>query len=438
VDVARQAAWFLEHEARALSTRLERVKFLALFETAVPAAIPSRAAYIAIERFLAQGRSELRRSVENCIDWLRSPEGRAASPEEAQARLCLLRLRFNSVLAQFDTFADAMTQRSEYETGVWLAGLDEAAVCALSLEGNYYESPPVICYLDRGHGAAIRRARTRLPGGGDSPVALIRVPRERMVGSGVASSLVHEVGHQGSALLELVESIRPVLYAMQGKGGVEKEAWVLWERWISEILADYWAVAKLGITASLGLAGVVSLPRSMVFRISTTDPHPNPWIRLVLSTALGDSLYPDPQWRTLRHVWTALYPPTGLHPRKQRLLELLLNTMPAFTGLLANNRPKALRGRTLAEVMRTAERGPKSLGEHYSRWQRSWKHMRAAPPTLAFAVLGQARWNGLLAPEAEGHLVASLLQHWALWRALAGEATYGKATKKNTRLRRTS
>ena len=46
-----------------------------------------------------------------------------------------------------------------------------------------------------------------------------------------------------------------------------------------------------------------------------------------------------------------------------------------------------------------------------------------APPTLAFAVLGQARWNGLLAPEAESRLVASLLQHWALRRALAADGT---------------
>ena len=60
-----------------------------------------------------------------------------------------------------------------------------------------------MCYLDRGHGAAIRRARARLPGGGMSPVAIIRVPRERMVGAGIASSLVHEVGHQAAALLDL-------------------------------------------------------------------------------------------------------------------------------------------------------------------------------------------------------------------------------------------
>jgi hypothetical protein len=70
----------------------------------------------------------------------------------------------------------------------------------------------VICYLARGPGAAIRRARTRLPGGAPNRVAIIRVQRERTVGHGLASSLIHEVGHQGAALLCLVESLRPRSY----------------------------------------------------------------------------------------------------------------------------------------------------------------------------------------------------------------------------------
>ena len=104
-------------------------------------------------------------------------------------------------------FADVITQRSETETGVWLSGLDVVAGDALALPG-YYAAPPVICYLDRGIGAAIRRARTRMPGGGENPVAIVRLPRERLVGSGVASSLVHEVGHQAAALLGLVDSLQ--------------------------------------------------------------------------------------------------------------------------------------------------------------------------------------------------------------------------------------
>ena len=168
----------------------------------VPAAGLPPALLSAIDGYLIGGRRKVRQMVLGFIRWLRSPAGQASSPEVAQRRFSMLRMRFNVTLAQLDIFAAVLTQRSEQETGIWLAGLDIVAADALWLSGNYYRSPGLICYLDRSHGAAIRRARTRLPGGGDNPVAIVRMPRERMIGSGIASSLVHEVGHQAAALLD--------------------------------------------------------------------------------------------------------------------------------------------------------------------------------------------------------------------------------------------
>ncbi len=201
---------FLEFEAQALLTRLNRVKPFALQMTSVPAAAVSLQAQAAIERMLAQGRSELHERVGQFLNWIKSATGRLATAADAQRRFSMLRLRFNAVLTQVDLFADALVQRSEHEHGTWLGGLDVVAADGLALPG-YYEAPPVICYLDRGAGAAIRRARTRLPGGGENPVALIRVPRERMIGSGIASSLVHEVGHQAAALLDLAKASRKLI-----------------------------------------------------------------------------------------------------------------------------------------------------------------------------------------------------------------------------------
>ena len=43
-------------------------------------------------------------------------------------------------------------------------------------------------------------------------------------------------------------------------------------------------------------------------------------------------------------------------PQTQALLAALLASMPAFVALLVNHRPKALRGRSLMEVMDTADR----------------------------------------------------------------------------------
>jgi len=413
MDSPSPASWFIEQEARALLTRLDRVKPFSLQMTSVLAAAVSPGAQTAIETYLGEGRRALRQLVLRFVRWLRTTDGQAAAPAAAQSRFTILRLRFNAVLAQFDIFADALVQRSEHEYGIWLGGLDMVAADALALPA-YYETPPVICYLDRGHGAAIRRARTRMPGGGQNPVAIIRVPRERMVGSGIASSLVHEVGHQAAALLDLVNSLRPVLIGMQHKGGAEKIAWRIWERCISEIVADFWAMAKLGVAATTGLMGVVSLPRAFVFRINLDDPHPFPWIRTKLSCALGRALYPHAQWARLEALWESFYPTAGLDEQRTRLIGILEETLPGFVALMVNHRPRALRGSSLGEALSVSERQPDRLAALYKQWKCSPQTMQAAPPTLAFAVIGQARADGQISPEEESRLLADLLTYWAL------------------------
>ena len=412
------AMWMLAQEARALLTRLDRLRPYALHMPMVTAATISPAAQTAIENHMVQGRRRLRPMVHDFLRWLQSSEGQRASPAVAQRRFTFLRLRFNAVISQFDIFADVLVQRSEHDTGVWVAGLDDVAAEALQLPGDYYQAPPVICYLDRGHGAAIRRARTRLPGGEKNPVAIIRVPRERMIGSGIASSLIHEVGHQAAALLDLINSFRPVLHDMQQRSEERQIAWRLWERWLSEIVADFWAVAKLGIVATLGLIGVVSLPRPFVFRVDLEDPHPIPWIRVKLSCAMGRALYPHPQWDRLAKLWEAFYPTASLDEERRRLLQILEATMPSFVTLLINHRPKLLRGNSLKEVMPLQERRPERLAAYYQAWRSSPAQMRLAPPSLVFAAIGQAKADGKMSPEEESSTLASLLTYWAARSAL--------------------
>jgi hypothetical protein len=380
----------------------------------LPAAAITPAALVGIERVLVGGRARLRDRVRGYIRWL-DGAGRAAPPGEMQRRFVLLRLGFNDVLSQFDLFSDAITQRSERDTGIWLSGLDVFCADALSLPGGYYTAPQVITYLDRGPGAAIRRARTRLPGGIENPVAIIRVPRERMVGHGIASSVVHEVGHQAAALLELVPSLRRAIqeHARRSAAG-GKEAWALWDRWASEIAADFWSIAKLGIGSTLGLVGVVSLPAYFVFALQPQDPHPMPYVRVLLSCAIGGALYPHQQWGELARVWDALYPLPAADTERARVIASLRETMPAFVGLLVEHRPPSLRGRSLREAVALPERRPDRLLALDRTWSQSFARMRDEPPTLVFAVLGQARARGALSVERESELIGRLLEHWAL------------------------
>ena len=413
MPISPAAAQMLAQEARALLTRLDRLRPFALVEPMVPAAGLFPNAQSAIERSLFQGRQELRGLTQWFLAWLSGP-GRHSAASHVQRRFAVLKLRFQAVLNEFDMFSDAITQRSEHDNGPWLSGLDVVAADALALPGAYYRLPPLICYLDRGPGASIRRARTRLPGGHSNPVAIIRVPRERMIGSGVAGSLIHEVGHQAAALLDLVPSLRTVLQGLQRGGGAEGKLWAIWERWISEIVADFWSIARVGVGSTLGLMGVVSLPRPFVFRFDLDDPHPTPWLRVKLSAAMGQALYPHPQWRRLAGLWEELYPVAGLGNSPATPLRQLEAHMPAFVSLLANHRPARLRGRSLPEVMQTAERTPRRLAAMFTAWSADPPAMYRADPTIVFAVLGQARADQRLSPEDEATLVGRLLTFWAM------------------------
>jgi hypothetical protein len=408
------ASWLLEQESRALLTRLEGITPFAIHETMVPAANLSPAAQLGIERTIADGRTVLHRRVLSYLSWLRGP-GRTASPADQQRRFVVLRLQFNNVLSQFDLFTEVVTQRSEHGTGVWLSGLDVLAADALRLPGDYFVSPAIACYLARGPGAAIRRARTRLPGGASNPIAIVKVPRERMVGHGIASSLVHEVGHQAAALLSLVPSLRFRLQAVQrGLRPADRAPWVCFESWISEIAADYWSVGLLGIGSTLGLMGVVSLPTIFVFRPSGPDPHPVPWLRVLISCGIGDALYPHPQWAALARLWTSMYPPERLEPGYARTLMRLKAAIPDFVRVLADHQPAALRGRSLRDIMPIRDRRPEHLLELFASWRQRPAAMAQAPPSLVFAAVGQARAAGRVTPEWESRVLGELLTAWAV------------------------
>jgi hypothetical protein len=414
--VESSAAWLLEQEARALLTRLAAVPPFVIQETCVPAAALSPEALSGIEQHLIAGRRDVHAAAHGFISWIRGA-GADASAAEQQRRFWLLRLQFQNALSQFDLFSEVVTQRSETETGVLLSGLDTAAAEALLLPGRPFDGPPVVCSLHRGLGGTIRRARTRLPGGGDNPVALIRIPRERMIGYGVASSLVHEVGHQGAALLGLVNSLRADL-AIRGARRRRRATWALWSRWISEIVADYWSISKIGIGSTLGLISLVSLPRGFVFRAPDEDPHPIPWVRVLLSCAIGNRLYPDPQWDQVAATWQAMYPISGVGPHVADTIAQLRSTMPELVSVLVDHRPDPLRGSSLADTLRSPYLGRRSLLGRFAAWQADGRRAALEPPTLAFAVLGQARASGRLTPERESQLLRRLVAAWAITSAL--------------------
>ena len=383
-----------------------------------PAAAPSPAALSAVERFLIDGRRALgggwRLPATGCTD--RAP----TAGGEQQRRFTADPAGVQRGARPSSTCSPRPSrQRSEHRTGVWLSGLDMLGRRRAAAARPRPRAAPG----DLLSGARPRRGD---PPGQDPAARRRREPGRADPGArgngwsghGIASSLVHEVGHQGAALLALVESLRPALLRRARGRPAARPPWRRWDRWISEIVADLWSVARLGIGSTLGLVGVVSLPRWFVFRPGGDDPHPVPWIRVQLSCAIGNALYPDPQWDELAALWTRLYPLEDAPAAMRRPLEPAEATIPAFVRFLLGHRPPALRGRPAGR--RAAHAGPQP-GRPAGPLRVLAGRPHPARRRPAGAGLRRRRTGPrgrLLSPESESTVLDELLTGWAVRSSL--------------------
>ena len=221
---------FLEQEARALLTRLARVKPFALHDDDRFLRRQCRpVAQTAIERYLAKRAACIcdephTRGLSGVA--VRTSDGQRAAPADAQRRFTFLRHAVQRQCSRSSTFSRMRsTQRSEHENGVWLVRSRRRWRPMRSTLPGYYEAPPVVCYLDRG---------MALPSGAPARAcqAAARI-RWRLSAchangwSAAASPLRWYMRWvtRRAALLDLVNSLRPVLQGMQQKGGQEQMAW---------------------------------------------------------------------------------------------------------------------------------------------------------------------------------------------------------------------
>jgi hypothetical protein len=407
---------YLINESQSLISRLQQVKPFSMTMPMVKGASISTKALDEVVELLEKGKKEIHKSITQFIEKVNAAKQQQKGSNELQTAFTIQKLRYNSILDQLDIFADVLSQRGEHDVGIWLSGLDVLAEDGLSICKNYFEIPPLMVFLERGHGAAIRRARTRLPGGDENPVAVIQIPRERMVGSGIASSLIHEVGHQAAESMELTKGIRIELGKKLASATKNKLAWKHYERWISEILADCWAMGHLGISATLGLMGVVTLPKYFQFRLDLDDPHPAPYVRVKLSCAFGKALFPHLQWDKVWQMWQIFYPIDDLATDKKAILSMLDEEEKNFVQLVLSYTSATLKGKQLAQLFPYGERQPIKLQQVFQTWKKNRDLIENASPTMVFAVLGQAKFDQQINAVEENKLLTQQLRNWAYKR----------------------
>src|SRR5262249_9265128 len=146
-----------------------------------------------------------------------------------------------------------------------------------------------------------------------------------------------------------------------------------------------------------------------------------------------DGILAHPKWEGQARLGESDSRVADLDDERQGLLARLEASLPEFVSLLINHRPKALRDRSLLEAMNVERRTPSRLTALFGAWSKVPRQMYRAPPSLVFAVLGQAKADDNLSPEDESDLLAKLLSFWAMRSTLDSSAYCAAIPKSQVR-----
>ena len=187
-----------------------------------------------------------------------------------------------------------------------------------------------------------------MPGGNLNPMALIEIPYTRLMEKCNLTSILHEAGHEVMVRLGLREILPVMVRAALKRQSAPKEVQEYFALWMSEIGPDFWTFLCSGIAAAGGIREILTLPPAMMYRVSWTDPHPPPWLRVLLNFEWCRQTWGTGIWDDWEREWLALYPLKLAPPAARKLLKEGQSVLPIVARALLQTRFKTLGGRAIA------------------------------------------------------------------------------------------
>ncbi len=273
------------------------------------------------------------------------------SARRLNAVLGELELDLSESFGFFDAYMDVLTQRHAPVLGPLLAGCD-----ALALEAIRKAHPalrivePPLVYCDRGFGASTLREGVRLRHGIPNPMPLVQIPYARLVEKCTLTSILHEVGHEALVRLGLVTVLPDVLREALTRAGAPQQVREYFPIWSSEIGPDFWTFCESGLASAAAIQEILALRPDVVLRVSGIDPHPPPYLRVLLVFEWCRQVWGRGPWDGWDTRWRELYDPDAATPAASALLRAAVPYLPVVARALLTTRFRVLEGRRLPDL----------------------------------------------------------------------------------------
>ncbi|MBN8821881.1 MULTISPECIES: hypothetical protein [unclassified Spirosoma] len=276
-------------------------------------------------------------------------------------RLGELEMDLASAYTFYDTFMDILTQRLSPDIGPLLKGCDAIAAHALQ-RGSLADItvPPLVC-CDRGFGAFTVREGVSIIRNAPNPIPFIAIPYSRINEKYNLISIFHEVGHQALTKLNMVPLWQQVVYESLKKTGATPLMRSLFANWSKELLPDFWAFCLSGMAQTSSIRDVLILPASMMFSISTIQPHPPSYLRFLLSVEWCRQLWGKGDWDNWEAEWLEFYPLKSLDETTRQLILEARQYLPTISRAVLQTKFKKLGNRPLTSLFALGTLTPQGL-----------------------------------------------------------------------------
>jgi hypothetical protein len=322
-----------------------------------------------------------------------------------------LELDLTKAFTFFDTYADVLTQRASPVLGGLLAGCDVLAWDALKKDHPALDQvePPLV-HCDRGFGASILREGVRLPGSAPNPMPLIQIPYTKLKEKYNLTSVHHEVGHQALRRTGLQSAIPKVLRAALERAGASPIIARLYALWSSEIGPDFWAFCCTGLAQSAAVREILSLPLAHTMRVSESDPHPPPYLRVLLSFEWTRQVWGRGEWDHWEQDWETCYPMKEASAGTRKILEEAKIYLPLVSSTLLNAKFRVLDGRTIPDLFDLSAVAPWKLKAVAATAKSGCLNLTGLSPSVQLAVFRILRENSQLSEDALNHVMSKWLR----------------------------
>lgn len=335
------------------------------------------------------------------------------------ALLGSLELEMSRAFSFFDTYMDVLTQRHTPELGPMLAGCD-----VLAWDSIHKDHPalaivePPLVYCDRGFGASTLREGVMLPTQIPNPMPLVQIPYSRLKEKYNLTSICHEVGHEAMVRLGLVGTVPKAFRKALRRAGAPTAIQDLFALWSSEINPDFWTFCSCGMAEAGAIREILTLPPSQVFRLSWTDPHPPPYLRVLLAFEWCRQVWGRGVWDDWEREWLELYRLKNAAPETRNILTKARDYLPLISRVLLHTRFRVLNGKALPDLFNLSDLAPSELRRAASTFRGGALNLKGLRPSAHLAVFRVLRDQGKLKEEE----IDQLMSKWLL--KLAAQRKY--------------